>query len=234
MNTPRQPVDARRDGSARSSLVATDPPFPPRTNGRGLKTREAIVQAAIAVLRDAGYANFSLQQVTSRLGISLGNLTYHFPARTDLVAAMVDRLLSEHSARLEGFCGALCECGSADLTRIVDWLFDDAVDPTTSTVLPELWAMANHDPAVARELDRVHGEAISRLMEVMGLEPHAPANAAFRSALFLLSNVVKGCTAVFGRSGAADQRFITTRLLTKTVLMPVLQDALEQALRARA
>lgn len=59
---------------------------------RAVKTRDRILRAALALFNGRGEANVSLAQIAGRLGISEGNLWYHFRTKRDLVAALFAEL----------------------------------------------------------------------------------------------------------------------------------------------
>ncbi len=69
--------------------------------------RAKILAAAADIARDVGPANLSLDAVAARAGVSKGGLLYHFPAKADLLKALVadhldtfERDLRDHQARL--------------------------------------------------------------------------------------------------------------------------------------
>jgi AcrR family transcriptional regulator len=62
-----------------------------------VRTRDKIAKAALALFNERGEAHVSLAQIAARLGISEGNLWYHFRTKRDLVAA----LFGELEARIE-------------------------------------------------------------------------------------------------------------------------------------
>jgi AcrR family transcriptional regulator len=62
-----------------------------------VKTRDRISKAALALFNERGEAHVSLAQIAGRLGISEGNLWYHFRTKRDLVAA----LFAELEARID-------------------------------------------------------------------------------------------------------------------------------------
>jgi AcrR family transcriptional regulator len=57
-----------------------------------VKTRDRILKAALALFNERGEAHVSLAQIAGRLGISEGNLWYHFRTKHDLVAALFAEL----------------------------------------------------------------------------------------------------------------------------------------------
>ena len=69
------------------------------SNGIGapIKTRERILRASLALFNERGEGGVSLAQVAAVLGISEGNLWYHFRTKRDLVAA----LSAELEARID-------------------------------------------------------------------------------------------------------------------------------------
>jgi len=68
--------------------------------------RQVIIQAGLATLREYGYAGFTQPRVASRAGLRQSHLTYYYPTRVDLLAAVgrdaVDVQLAAVDAVLEG------------------------------------------------------------------------------------------------------------------------------------
>lgn len=56
-------------------------------------SRESIIDAAEAVVVEAGAAHLTLDAVAAKAGISKGGLMYHFPSKDALLKAMVSRLM---------------------------------------------------------------------------------------------------------------------------------------------
>lgn len=75
-----------------------------RTAPRG-NARQRILDAAAEVAHDVGPAHLSLDAVAERAGISKGGLLYHFPAKQDLLKALVER----HLAAIEFAVGISAE-----------------------------------------------------------------------------------------------------------------------------
>jgi len=58
-----------------------------------------IVESAITLIESGEIDKFSVTQVAKYMGISQGNLTYHYPTKQALVEAIIDRLLERHTIR---------------------------------------------------------------------------------------------------------------------------------------
>ena len=48
-------------------------------------TRERILEVSRRLFNERGYAATSIAEIAATVGIAKGNLTYHFPAKYDLV-----------------------------------------------------------------------------------------------------------------------------------------------------
>lgn len=68
-----------------------------------LSTKQKITQAAIRLFNENGMANVRLQQIAQEVGISPGNLAYHFRNKEAVVEAIIDELFEENQAILAAY-----------------------------------------------------------------------------------------------------------------------------------
>jgi len=68
-------------------------PNTPRT--KAALSREAIVEAALALIDDEGLEQCSMRRLGARLGVEAMALYHHFPAKGQLLDGVVERLLDE-------------------------------------------------------------------------------------------------------------------------------------------
>lgn len=68
------------------------------------RTRESILQAAIAAFSERGVAGASIAEITTRAGVAQGLVNYHFGGKDQLIAAVIDRWFETvlGFARVEG------------------------------------------------------------------------------------------------------------------------------------
>lgn len=69
---------------------------------KGRQSVDEILDAATALLAEEGYAELSTRKVAARAGMRPGNLQYYFPAKRDMVRALLDRYLARSLERLAG------------------------------------------------------------------------------------------------------------------------------------
>ena len=60
-----------------------------------MKTKDRIIEGAIDLFNQRGFSNVSMQRLADHLGLSPGNLTYHFPKKQDLMLALYDEFQKE-------------------------------------------------------------------------------------------------------------------------------------------
>lgn len=58
-------------------------------------TKQEIVDTAILLFNESGFKNVALSQIASTVGISNGNLNYHFKKKDDLVLAIFQKMVTE-------------------------------------------------------------------------------------------------------------------------------------------
>ncbi|HEX2186240.1 MAG TPA: TetR family transcriptional regulator [Chloroflexota bacterium] len=62
------------------------------------ETRQAILQGAARIIREAGVAHLTLEAVAHEAGISKGGLLYHFPTKDALISGMLAQLMEDFTA----------------------------------------------------------------------------------------------------------------------------------------
>lgn len=65
--------------------------------------RDALLDAAEAVLLEHGTQALTLSAVAERAAVSKGGLLYHFPTKEALVTALVSRVIAEFDAQVEHY-----------------------------------------------------------------------------------------------------------------------------------
>ena len=135
-------------------------PRMPRSGSRasGERTRVEILRAAKHVLATDGYARFTLRRVASEAGLTVGNLTYHYPSKRELVRALIMLLIGEYRAQVETHMRSTPSKSPRAFGSLVAWLMRDSVSTQTSRLFREFWTIALHDPFIARAIDTFYAE----------------------------------------------------------------------------
>lgn len=65
------------------------------------KRRDQLMECAIDAIVEVGYPRTSVAEVARRAGVSKGVVTYHFPAKNDLIQAVIADVIAEMGQYLE-------------------------------------------------------------------------------------------------------------------------------------
>ncbi|MEU4422601.1 TetR family transcriptional regulator [Actinoplanes sp. NPDC024001] len=84
------------------TTAAADGPAGPPTEkprrARGEQTRQAILETALRLFRERGYADTTMRAIAKEAGVAVGNAYYYFDSKEHLIQGFYDRMQSEHRA----------------------------------------------------------------------------------------------------------------------------------------
>jgi AcrR family transcriptional regulator len=90
---------ARREAPAESATGGTAPSSD-RRKQKGRASRERILEAAVALFSERGYAATGVHEIARRAGIEKAALYWHFGSKEGLLAAVMDRMDAEFVERI--------------------------------------------------------------------------------------------------------------------------------------
>lgn len=184
----------------RKPISVAELAFPPREGGyaKGHETREQILHAALRLLVDEGYRAMSMRRVASECGMKLGNLTYHFASREDLVRDLLDAVIRSYEVEFDEIISDNALEPRARLAIYCELVLEDIRTKKTTRVFPELWALSNHDPFVLERVQDLYRRARAPLAEIIA-EMRPDLTNEDRQALALFISVsMEGTTPFIG------------------------------------
>ena len=169
-----------------------------------------ILQAAIEMIADEGYASLTMRALARACGIKLGTLQFHFRTSEDMLRALVDYIAKSYQRSFESLQG---RDEPPDLREIVTFVLDDEAGDALcgDRLWPQLWAMQQVEPLVSdlvEDLYTYYVEILERALEGKGSgAPHAEALA--------LISLLEGSTIFLGKGKrwAADAELVRTTVL---------------------
>jgi len=75
--------------------------MPPRTYKPTQQTKDNILQKAIGLFNESGTASTSMNALAEALGISAGNLQYHYKKKEDVIRAILEEMFKEFDVLYE-------------------------------------------------------------------------------------------------------------------------------------
>jgi AcrR family transcriptional regulator len=193
------------------AITVADLTFPPREGGyaKGHETREQILQAALGLLVEEGSRAMSMRRVAAACGMKLGNLTYHFPSREDLIQALLDAVVSSYEIEFERIVHKPRVPPEERLADICELILEDIRSKKTTRVFPELWAMSNHDAFVLERVQELYARARVPIEQIVA-EMRPDLSAIEREAIALfISASMEGQTVFAGYGKPFELRMPT-------------------------
>jgi AcrR family transcriptional regulator len=127
-----------------------------------LTTREKIIDAAMAIVRERGAAKLTLDEAARSAGISKGGVLYHFKTKDDLIRGMVERMVSQCDALTHAYYKEEPE-GPYRWARTVVRMAFDPNGPSSDSVGGALMAAMAVNPELVAPLQAKYEEWIARV-----------------------------------------------------------------------
>lgn len=139
-----------------TKFIVQDLKITPRDSGnaRGHEGLELILKAALSVLIDHGYKCLTLRRIASECGMKLGNISYYFKSKDELVRTLLDSIMAAYE---DAFKDTIDEAGGnaeKEMENLMRFIMEDITSKKTTRIFPELWALSSHDPFIR---DRLYG-----------------------------------------------------------------------------
>jgi len=172
--------------------------------------KNEILQTAIELVADEGYASLTMRALARASGIKLGTLQFHFRTYEDMLRALVDYISTAYHRSFESLRN---RDEPPELSEIVLFVLEDrAGDALYSDRLwPQLWAMQQVEPLISDLVEDLYGyyvEIFENALERAGSRaPHAEALA--------LISLLEGSTIFMGggRRWASDAPAVRAAVL---------------------
>ena len=137
--------------------------------------KQQILQAAIGIIASKGYGKLTMRALARASGMKLGALQYHFRTWDDMLRALATYIGDAYQQSWEAMYLNAEEPSLKDLVRFI---MDDPAGTGLSgdEFFPQLWAMAQVEPAMAEKLDELYAVYLEKLEgRLIALGIRAPA-----------------------------------------------------------
>jgi AcrR family transcriptional regulator len=165
---------------------------------KGSERIHVILEEAKNTLVDEGFSGLSFRNVAKRAGITVGNVTYYFPTKDDLLVELAGYIFDRWEARFRRNL-------SSDLTDKMDiflysirYMIEENKRAKSNRLLLEMWAMANHSTAVMKMLDAFYCKMRAWIEDM--LADIAPAQSLRKRRLraALITSQIEGLMVLIG------------------------------------
>jgi AcrR family transcriptional regulator len=135
------------DGVA-EALATTKPLRRPQAE-RSAGTRTKLIEAAILCLHRLGYAATTVTVVAEQAGVSRGAMTHQFPAKTDLMLAVVRAVFEKDGEQYRRSVDALSPAAWIHQLPAIMW---EVISQPSGIAVMEIMLASRSDPELAEKL----------------------------------------------------------------------------------
>lgn len=138
-----------------------------------------------------------MRKVADACGVSVGNLTYHFPNKATLAEAVMEAVCARYAEKRTAAPKKAHEASEVWLRDTITWLIRDAVSEETGALFVELWVMARRHDFGRDIVERFYVSAAGWIAEALCARfPDADTKSADIAAYYLLT-LSEGSTVLF-------------------------------------
>jgi AcrR family transcriptional regulator len=198
----------------------------------GTETIEQILRAALNVLVEEGSRAFTLRRIAAECGMKVGNLSYYFPRKENLVEELLEAILAGYSDMADEMLADADEDPEDRLANVIALMMDDLRSKRTTNLFPELWALANHDETVDRLVQSFYARAQTSLAgRVKAVNP-ALSEADCKAVALLISATIEGTTIFAGHRKPWESKMPELKALAIQSLLHLARTVRPSDLRA--
>lgn len=171
----------------------------------GKATAARLIEAAFELLESENLDRFSMRNVAQRAGVSLANLQYYFPTRSDLAKALYLHIEARYRTAYEQCTAAAPPIPIERLKAVLRFNMQDITTRPTRRFFIQFWALlGSMDDFSGRYLGEFYAIDIEQLSEhIRPLQPDAPPDEITRRAT-LIAAMTEGLTVVMGNVRRRD------------------------------
>jgi AcrR family transcriptional regulator len=120
---------------------------------KGSERVRIILEEGKNTLVDEGFSGLSFRNVAKRAGITVGNVTYYFPTKDDLLVELAGYIFDRWEDRFRRNLPSNLTDKMDIFLYSIRYMIEENKRVKSNRLLLEMWAMANHSTAVMRMLD---------------------------------------------------------------------------------
>jgi AcrR family transcriptional regulator len=117
-----------------------------------------ILEEAKNTLVEEGFSALSYRNIAKRAGMTVGNVTYYFPTKDDLMVELARYIFDRWEARFRRNLPNHLTEKTNIFEYSIRYMIEENKRLKSSSLLLEMWAMANHSTAVMKMLDTFYGK----------------------------------------------------------------------------
>ncbi len=155
------------------------------TTDKGGERIASILEDAKNIVVEEGFSALSFRAVAKRAGMTVGNVTYYFASKDQLMEQLAEYIFDRWEKRFRRSIPLDADDKMAIFLYAIRYMIEENKRPRSRTLLLEMWAMANQSGAIAKMMDIFYSRMREQIEAmIFDLNPNLPKNVCqLRAAL---------------------------------------------------
>src|SRR5262245_20131761 len=128
-----------------------------RATEKGNERIRSILEEAKNALVEEGFSGLSFRTIAKRVGVTVGNVTYYFPTKDHLMVELAGYIFDRWDSKFRRDLPKTLTAKKDIFLYSIRYMIEENKRVKSSTLLLEVWAMANRSTSVRRMLDAFYG-----------------------------------------------------------------------------
>jgi AcrR family transcriptional regulator len=134
---------------------------------KGNERIRSILEEAKNALVDEGFSGLSFRTIAKRAGVTVGNVTYYFPTKDRLLVELAGYIFDRWDVRFRRELPKTLTEKMDIFLYSIRYMIEENKRVKSSTLLLEMWTMANRSTSVMRMLDTFYARMRSWIEEML-------------------------------------------------------------------
>lgn len=135
---------------------------------KGRKRIEAVLEAASNVLVTEGGENFSMNKVAIKAGLRLSHVQYYFPKKSDLIKAMLGKMMDDDLAEIEKITKNSDHAAEKRLLALINSNIASGYKIEDVNFIIYLWSASLSDPELNTIMDEWYTAYRQLITQILG------------------------------------------------------------------
>jgi AcrR family transcriptional regulator len=134
---------------------------------KGNERIQSILEEAKNVLVEEGFSGLSFRTIAKRAGITVGNVTYYFRTKDRLMAELAGYIFDRWDVKFRRELPKTLTTKIDIFVYSIRYMIEENKRVKSSTLLLEMWAMANRSTSVMRMLDTFYAKMRAWIEDIL-------------------------------------------------------------------
>ena len=173
---------------------------------RGRSTAVRILEESKDILVAEGFAGLTFRNISSRSGITVGNVGYYYRTKDDLMVDLANYIFDRWEDRFRRDVSVSRSYDRKSFRLGLKYMIDQNKNPKTRALLMEMWSMSNRSAAVSKMMTAFYKRMRDTIEKMIRDVNPRMKDELVRLRAALITTQIEGLMLIIGPRGPKDRK----------------------------